>query len=170
MKTPGINTSIMLLFLIIVGQIETVYSQTEIFNKCTQFDTINVDCLKINGITFGDSVRFLQTNLGVADSIKTDYNETDEENVIIYYYGDSYYEIANGHISGFDIGIAGYCLNELSICVGDNIESLKNVFPQSFEIWKQKKDSFKLKVGEADLYLVLGISQNVIINFSLWKP
>ena len=133
-----------------------------------RYNTIDYGSVTIGEMNLGDSTKKVVKLFGAADSMSTVFNEMEEENTVIYHYAGCSIELSNGHVSGFDINQRGVCFYDNIFCVGDGLTKLKSMFPNSYENWKDGKDSFKVCVKDSDSYVVIGILNKKITNIYLW--
>ena len=120
----------------------------------------------------------LVSHLGQPDAaIKEEINAYgEEENLRVYYYGDSHFECWDGFVQSFLIKDSGYRYNDL-FEVGDSVAILNECFPNSFAnpVGERNINTYDRTVFDFDTYywvnggggngLIILVKENIIVGF-----
>ena len=90
---------------------------------------------RINGqVSFGNTRAQVINALGTPTREENEYNEMDEIDVLVLYYGESRITIQEGRVNTFQIKDTSLSISygSLVINVGNDISTLQSTFPQSF--------------------------------------
>jgi hypothetical protein len=124
----------------------------------------------IGNLKFFSSLYEVEKNFGVPDSIVKRFNEFDELYYNHVYYDNSKFIFLNNFLIGFDLDSKRFCFHKKNICIGDSIGSLKELFINSFSLWKKHNNTFIIRIEFTDTYIIFGIKNDIITSIYTWDP
>ncbi len=120
--------------------------------NCKAQNTIDSNELTVNGIiVIGKNKSILATNFGQPINIEKSFSEMDNEDMYIYKYDGIVFYVLKDLIDDYEITNNKHSFTKNSIKIGDNIDSLKIVFPLSYE--KKGIDFLSLDLTDYDKYI-----------------
>lgn len=155
------------------------------YGQVSNNDSININQIKINGLSFHSDVNHMQEIFGEYDSLIRDdmpavlgLPEDDH-----YYYDNSSFSFKYDSLTQFNINNKEFVLSPGNIQVGDSLSKIQDVFPKSYkksEFSEKKKGKVKTGFitvftynpssnGLTDYELTFLIKDRFVKSFKLWK-
>lgn len=124
--------------------------------------------VKINNqITFGDTKQAAKNVFGQPDNITTQYWEMSEETATIYHYNNgAILKFGDDGLKSFELSSSNYYLQmgTFKLRVGNNINTLQDPFPKSYNYRNSGGTSVGLGTGDYRFLLIEYNSNNTITN------
>lgn len=126
--------------------------------------------LSVNGVRLGSEKEVLLEEYGQPDTVLRAANEFEGTDYDIFVYGKSHFFISADKFNGFSIRDADFALDEFNICVGDDRQKLKMLFPVSFDRGFENENStaVKVRIGATDSYVLFHCFGEKITEISTW--
>lgn len=138
--------------------------------SCNSQNTISPDNLTINGKPIlGESNEALDAMFGQASSIENSFSEMDDKQMSIYKYDGLTLILVDNQVSSFEILSSSFNFGNNEIKIGDNIQKLQELFPDSYN--KKGTDYITVWIENTDMYVNFHLSNekynNVITKISV---
>jgi hypothetical protein len=122
--------------------------------NCKSQDIIEMSKLTVNGVNIlGKDKSLLISNFGQPSEIISSYSEMDEEHMSEYRYLGLIVYVINNFVDSFVVTNSVYLLSTNNIKIGNNISSIKNIFPNSYR--SRNRDYLKLDIKDSDMFLTI---------------
>jgi hypothetical protein len=137
--------------------------------KVLERDTIEANRLSINGLKIGDSKEKLLKILGKSPKIREVNNEFQNSKFVNFVYENSNFSFEDNEFVAFEIKDSSFILDTLSIQIGQSIDSIKTIFPNSYRNYEDIDGIININVFVKDLdqHLVFRFIDKKLISFLL---
>jgi len=134
--------------------------------QSTEIDTFTGEVKINNQVTFDEDSKQATNNVfGAPDNITTQYWEMSEETATNYHYNNgAIFQFTNNTLERFVITSSNYYvqMGSFKLQVGNNIGSIQNPFPKSYNYRDSGTTSIALGAGDYHFLLIEYNSNNVI--------
>ena len=121
---------------------------------CKAQNAIHSSEITINGIQFfGNNVSLVTQHFGQPNSIEDYFFEMDDVMSQKYIYNGILFYIVNSKVNSFEITGNNYAFTSNNIKVGNNINSLQSIYPNSFS--NKKSDALIIRFNNIDRFICL---------------
>ena len=120
--------------------------------NCKSQNIVDLNTLTLNNIEFlGKSKSFLFSNLGQAINYEVIKSEMDNKNMCIYKYNGANFIIVDDIVDSFEINNSNFSFTSSNIKIGDNIDTLKTIYPLSFD--NKSSKHLSIQIMDTDMYV-----------------
>ncbi len=112
--------------------------------SCKSQNVVDSNTLTINGVNIlGKDKSILISNFGQPNNIEKSVSEMDEKDMYYYKYNGTKFVVIDNIIDTFQISNSNFLFTSNKIKVGNNINTLKDIFPISYNEIGSKHLSLK---------------------------
>lgn len=138
--------------------------------SCNSQNTISLNDLTINGkMVIGENNEVITSLLGQPSSTENSFSEMDDKQMSIYKYDGLTLILVDNQVSSFEIFSSNFNFGNNEIKIGDNIQKLQELFPESYN--KKGADYITVWIENTDMYVNFHLSNekynNVITKISV---
>ncbi len=120
--------------------------------SCKSQNVVDSNTLTINGVNIlGKDKSILISNFGQPNNIEKSVSEMDEKDMYYYKYNGTKFVVIDNIIDTFQISNSNFLFTSNKIKVGNNINTLKDIFPISYNEIGSKHLSLQIK--DNDMYV-----------------
>lgn len=138
--------------------------------SCNSQNTISLNDLTINGkMVIGENNEVITSLFGQPSSTENSFSEMDDKQMSIYKYDGLTLILVDNQVSSFEIFSSNFNFGNNEIKIGDNIQKLQELFPESYN--KKGADYITVWIENTDMYVNFHLSNekynNVITKISV---